>query len=83
MMTVHIERTDTFGGEANYSWVERHSVTMPDSASDLAIIRKAKELCGYSGLRGRVYNYGDMIEFRPYRLCQVMFVTFETEAEEE
>ena len=83
MMTVHIEKTDTFGGEANYSWVERHSVTMPDSASDLAIIRKAKELCGYSGLRGRVYNYGDMIEFRPYRLCQVMFVTFETEAEEE
>ena len=82
MMIVNIERTDTFGGEANYSWVERHSVTMPDSASDLAIIRKAKELCGYSGLRGRVYNYGDMIEFRPYRLCQVMFVTFDMEEEE-
>ena len=79
MMIVNIERTDTFGGEPNYSWVERHSVTMPDNSSDLAIMRKAKELCGYSGLRGRVYTYGDMIEFRPYRVCQVMFITFESE----
>lgn len=78
-MIVNIERTDTFGGEPNYCWVERHRVTMPDSASDLAIMRKAKALCGYSGLRGRVYNYGDMIEFRPYRVCQIMFITFESE----
>jgi hypothetical protein len=78
-MIVNIEKTDTFGGEPNYCWIERHSVTMPDSASDLAIMRKAKELCGYNGLRGRVYKYGDMIEFRPYRVCQVMFITFESE----
>lgn len=78
-MLVNIEKTDTFGGEANYCWVERYSVSMPDNASDRAVMRKAKELCGYSGLRGRVDSYGDMIEFRPYCLCQVMFVTFESE----
>ena len=82
-MIVNIEKTDTFGGEPNYCWVERYSVAMPDSASDLAIMRKAKALCGYSGLRGRVYKYGDMIEFRPYRMCQVMFITFESGPEVE
>jgi len=80
-MIVHIEKTDTFGGEPNYCWVERHSITMPDNASDLAIMRKAKELCGYSGLRGRTDHYGDMIEFRPYGLCQIMFISFEEEEE--
>ncbi len=80
-MIVKIEKTDTFGGEPNYCWAERHSITMPDNASDLAIMRKAKELCGYSGLRGRVFNDGDMIEFRPYRVHQVMFITFESEEE--
>lgn len=24
-MNTHIELTDTFGGEANYAWVDRHS----------------------------------------------------------
>ena len=80
-MLVHIEKTDTFGGEPNYCWVERHSVSMPDNASDLAVMRRAKELCGWNGLRGRTCNDGDMIEFRPYRLCQIMFVTFESEPE--
>ena len=82
MMKMNIEVTDTFCGEPNYCWVERYSVSMPDDASDLAVMRKAKELCGYSGLRGRTFNDGDTIEFRPYRLCQVMFVSFDVEGEE-
>jgi hypothetical protein len=28
--TYQIEYTDTFGGEANYSWVRRAKVTMPE-----------------------------------------------------
>lgn len=71
------EKTDTFGGEANYSWCDRHEFEIGEKASDLAIIRRAKALCGYSGMRGKTYKYGDMIEFRPHGLCQVMFVTFE------
>lgn len=30
MNTHEIEYTDTFGGEANYSWVKRATVTMPE-----------------------------------------------------
>ncbi len=28
--TYNYEHTDTFGGEANYSWVKRGTVTMPE-----------------------------------------------------
>lgn len=29
-MKFNVEYTDTFGGEANYSWARRAAVTMPD-----------------------------------------------------
>lgn len=89
-----VEYTDTFGGEANYSWVKRATVTLrpeePDSvytsaatvarkrrAYNRELMSKAKAAMGLTGLRGRTYHHGDMIEFRPYRHCTVMFVTFE------
>lgn len=28
--TWNVEYTDTFGGEANYSWVERRTITVPE-----------------------------------------------------
>lgn len=74
-MKADIEYTDTFGGDANYSWVDRHSFNA-DGMSDLAIIRKAKKLVGLSGLRGRGTWIGEMYEFRPYGLCTIMFITF-------
>ncbi len=30
MNTYRIEYTDTFGGQANYSWVKRKTVSMPE-----------------------------------------------------
>lgn len=76
-MTIwHMEYTDTFGGEANYSWVRRESFEMPDAASDLAVMRRAKLAAGLSGCRGKRDSYnGDTLEFRPYGSCTVMFVT--------
>lgn len=78
-MTVwNVEYTDTFGGEANYSWVRRASFTMPEGASLLAVMRRAKLEMGLSGARGmRDYYNGDTLEFRPYRSCTVMFCTAE------
>ncbi|MEO1748685.1 MAG: hypothetical protein AAFR27_08735 [Pseudomonadota bacterium] len=89
-----VEYTDTYGGEANYSWVRRATVSLapvdPDtvytSAATVArkhrayrreLILKAKEAIGLTGVRGRMVSYGDMYEFRPYRSCTVMFVTFD------
>ena len=87
-----IEYTDTFGGEANYSWVKRASVTMPELTHygydglhgyskanrtyERELMKLAKAKMGLTGIRGITYKHGDMIEFRPYRSCTVMFVTF-------
>lgn len=68
-----VEYTDTCGGQANYSWVER--ATVPDG-SRLAVMRRAKAAVGLSGVRGRTYWHGDGGEFRPFGSSTVMFVTW-------
>jgi hypothetical protein len=76
MLTVNVEYTDTFGGEANYCWVKRATFQIVEHASRHAIMRQANRLIGLTGLRGKAHDHGDMIEFRPSRSCTVMFVTF-------
>ena len=92
MNTYNIEYTDTFGGEANYCWVKRARVSMPelthygyDGGTNYVkanrvftreLMRKAKAEIGLTGARGVRYDHGDMIEFRPYGSCTVMFVTY-------
>ena len=77
-MKFQVEYTDTFGGEANYSWVRRAEIELPESASNLAIMRKAKAAVGINGCKGRSYwNGNDSAEFRPYGICAVMFVQFD------
>jgi hypothetical protein len=91
-MTYNIEYTDTFAGEANYCWVKRATVTMPelthygyDGGTNYCkankvfrreLMKRAKAEMGLTGIRGVTYDQGDMIEFRPYGSCTVMFVTF-------
>lgn len=90
-MTYSVEYTDTFGGEANYSWVKRASIAMPelthygyDGSNGYArankvyqreLMKRAKAAVGLTGARGRVASYGDVIEFRPYGCAAVMFIT--------
>jgi hypothetical protein len=40
------------------------------------LLKRAKALVGLTGVRGKVDHYGDTIEFRPYKMCTVLFVTF-------
>lgn len=40
------------------------------------LMRKAKAAVGLTGVRGRTEHHGDMTEFRPYGLLQVMFITY-------
>lgn len=67
------EFTDTFGGEANYSWVHQGDV---EAKSDLAAVRKIKAELGLSGVDCKREDYGDMIELRPYGTCTVLFITY-------
>ena len=78
-MQVHFEHTDTFGGEANYSWVNRGTLTLPDNASDLTIVRAVKKELGLSGVKCDRDKYlgNDDIVLRPRRICQIIFITFE------
>lgn len=73
-MGYQIEITDTFGGEANYSWVRRHSIEMPGKTTDLALVRRAKRKAEWNGIRCKVSRYGDTIEIRPVGMCCVLFI---------
>lgn len=90
-----VEYTDTFGGEANYAWVQRDTITMPelthygyDGGTNYSkanrtyqreLMKRAKASMGLTGARGVTYHHGDMSEFRPYRSCTVLFVTYHDE----
>ena len=67
------ELTDTYGGEANYSWVRRGEV---EATSEREIVRLVKAELGMTNFKGHRKDYGDMLEFRPYGLLQVLFITF-------
>lgn len=90
-MAYDVELTDTFGGETNYSWVRRQVIPAPEwtalrdwdgtghrelKAYQRTVIRRAKAAVGLTGVRGITQSYGDSYEFRPFRICQVMFVSW-------
>ena len=54
-----VELTDTFGGEANYSWVKRYKVTA--SSFNGAIRKVAKNT--YYRFR-KEYDTGDMVKYK-------------------
>jgi hypothetical protein len=70
----NVELTDTFGGEANYSWVHRDSFELPASASDRRIITAAKAALGLTGQRCRRFDCGEGFELRPVGSFTVAFV---------
>lgn len=68
------EYTDTFGGDANYSWVQRNSIEIDDNTSELAIVRRAKRAHGLSGVPCRKVDMGDCTALYPRNSCTVLFV---------
>lgn len=73
-MKYYAELTDTFGGEANYSWVKRYEFEAPSNASDKLLVTRAKKLLGYTGYPCRKFTMGDCIELRPANECTVIFI---------
>ena len=74
--TVSYEYTDTFGGEANYSWVKRGEYQESIKTPDALIVRKVKALVGLTGARCKRIHHGYMIELRPEGRATVLFITF-------
>lgn len=77
---MRVEVTDTFSGEANYSWVRRYAVPVADDIKDVTAVRIAKAIAGWSGTRCDTSRMGDGFELRPRGQCVVMFITFDYDA---
>ena len=72
-MIWNFEMTDTFGGEANYSWVRRAHVTRAITrwqARDLAL-----RWAGWIGVKVEVTELGSDLEIRPRDMAMVLFVS--------
>jgi len=76
MITLEVELTDTFGGEANYSWVKRDQLTT-EKSSRRAIVQKAKAWAGITGIRCDVDRHDSFITIKPRGLCQIIFINIE------
>jgi hypothetical protein len=69
-----VEYTDTFGGEANYSWVKRAEFEMPDSATNNQITKRAKAAIGLTGVRCSTVELWDGFQITPINSCTTVFV---------
>ncbi len=61
-MKYQFEYTDTFAGEANYSWVQRGTV---EAFSLKSAIRKVKAELGLTGVHCKRHEYGETVELVP------------------
>ena len=95
-MYFEVAYTDTFGGEPNYSWIRRATVWMPEMTHygydggtnygkvakvfNRELMKRAKREMGLTGVRGRTYEYGGGLEFRPYGSNTVLLVIYKEHA---
>ena len=75
ILRYQLEHTDTFGGDANYSWVNREEISINASYSGPWVVRKAKEAMGLTGMQGVTVDYGDTIRVDFPNDNQVLFIT--------
>lgn len=75
VMVFNYEYTDTFGGDANYSWCKRGKISLPDDISDLSLVRKVKKELDLSGISCKRSERCGIIELRPIGSCTVIFIT--------
>lgn len=69
--------TDTFGGEANYTWVKRYEFVPKNPNSQHGVIRGAKALAQMTGVKADTFDYGDGYTVKPRGYNQIIFVDFE------
>ena len=74
-----VEVTDTFGGEANYSWVKRFKV---HANTERGAMRKVARNMGFGGGTSRDWDTGDIARWVWKRACVCAFVQgYEDQAE--
>lgn len=68
------EHTDTFGGDANYSWVTRRTFEAPENATTALLVRRAKRALDITG-RHKTEEWGETIAIRPAGECTIVFIS--------
>ena len=89
MDTYEYEFTDTFGGEANYSWIRCGSVMVPelipygfDGYSEanrrqmVQVVRKVKAALSIAGMPCRREWIGETLALYPRGSCTVIFINY-------
>lgn len=76
MITYKYEYTDTFCGEANYSWVKRGKVTANSFAHAW---RKIKAELGLQGWKTKMSDYGDCVRYDFTEACWCVFINWSEE----
>lgn len=90
--TYKYEYTDTFAGEANYCWVRRGKVTMPElthyghdgctnfwkanKVMERELVKMVKAELGLTGVQCKREEYGDTIVLRPYGGFSIVFIDY-------
>lgn len=69
-----VEYTDTFGGEANYNWRKRGTVTLSDCATDRQIVLACKNAVGLSGVKCDREDRGETTVLHPRGECTIVFI---------
>ena len=72
----HIEVTDTYAGEANYSWVRKYVMPCVCQESRKTIVTKAKALAAYTGVKCETVWYPDQAIIRPRNACVQISITW-------
>ena len=75
-MNMHLEYTDTFGGDPNYAWVIRKSTEIPEGSTENSIIRLAKAMLGLSDVPCDIEDHGDTITLFPTNQNTIVFISF-------
>lgn len=70
------EVTDTYGAEANYSWVRRFKIA---AKSNRAAVRKFNKSEGFTGSLRKQWDSGDTIRYDVQGACICVFMSFMTE----
>jgi hypothetical protein len=87
------ELTDTYVGEANYCYVERGALSVPDLsqyeddkgltysqaivAQSREVVRKVKARLGLTGWRCDRETWGETIVLRPRGRCEIVFIDYQ------
>lgn len=76
-MKVSYEHTDTFGGEANYSWGKRGTIELPSGTGEREIITAVKRELGLTGVKCNKEIWAEQLVLRPRGRNQIVFIDWE------